>query len=675
MKLNTKILLFIVSFILPICLNARDNGDGTYSNPMIHADYPDCEIIRVGDDYYYLSSSFHFVPSNPIMHSKDLVNWKCISHTIPNYKMGGEGYDLTKSASKYGAGSWAPTLRYHKGMFYSACFVWDRERFPKTEGFFLVSRAKDIKGPWQTNVITDEKLYDPGLFFDDDGKVYVFHGQNKLFVTELDANLTKVISSPKQIVDGDGMFEGTHAYKINGMYYLYCTRWGTIVALRSKNILGPYEFKQILISDLNFPNSTLHQGGLVQTQTGQWWTVVFQDRGKHGRLPFLLPVTWKDGWPIVKEVYTHEKPDTGKNIKAKFSDWRSDDFSKPQMSPQWQWNHHPDDKSWSLTENKGYLRLYTSTRPVSYLRQAKNTIAQQVLGPDSGAIVKMDVSNIKNGDFAGIGLLSSDPISIAVSKENDKNKIVLVKEAAKGWVPDVKEILASVETTKNTIWLKAEISYLEYAISFYFSFDGKNFKQLGTKQGISYNFFADWLAPRYCIYNYATQDLGGFVDVDYFKYILPERKNNFYKFGDTIDTQWCDKTSATLHAFEWVKEFNGLPNYLAKYPEAGTIGGGKFHEPTSWAVALSGREAGTWCSFYRIEFSKENPTVELFAKGRGKISIHKGDKNAPVIAEVKIDSEDFKKVEVPTKNISKGVHKLTIVLEDKGLVLKSLTLK
>ena len=657
-------------------LFARDNGDGTYSNPMIHADYPDSDVLRVGSDYYYLSSSFHLVPSNPVMHSADLVNWECIGHTIPDYDFGDNRYKM-QGGSRYGAGSWAPTLRHKDGVFYSACFVWDRENYPETEGYFLVSRAKNPSQKWQTNIIKDEKLYDPALFFDDDGKVYVVHGQHKLYVSELDKNLTKVIGKAKLIFDGDGMLEGSHVYKINGMYYIYATRWGTQVCLRSKNIYGPYEFKQLLVSDINFPNSNLHQGGLVQTQTGQWWSIIFQDRGKLGRLPFLLPVKWEDGWPCPQSVLTYEKPDVGKKSRHSFKDWRSDDFNSSELGRQWQWNHSPDNSAWSLSERKGFLRLRTVSPNITYLRDAKNTLTQQVLGPDSGFSAKFDVSNMKDGDFAGLGFFSSDPVTIAVIDKGGKKHLALVEEAASAWVPDSKKEAACVELKKDEVWLKVKQNYLEYSAEFFYSLDGKNFTRLGGKAGVSYNFFADWLAPRYCIYNYATKEIGGFVDVDEVRYIYPARKDNFYKFQDVADLQFCDKTSEILHVFEWI-DFAGLENVYSKYPDAGPVCGGKFHKPVSWANALVANNRDVWGQFSRIEFAKPQPVIEIFAKGKGVVHIKKGGEDGEILASIEVDGDNFAAYCAKSLPAGVGVFKITAVLVPQSgskLLLKSIRLK
>ena len=305
-----------VSLVLALCmslaaiLRGADNGDGTYTNPILFADYPDSEIIRVGDDFYYQSSSFHLVPGNPIMHSKDLVNWEPAGFSIPDYRILEDArYDLDgQHGDAYGIGSWAPSLRYHDGMFYSVCYVWDNRPENKTgvDGVFLVSRAKSVAGPWKMNAIR-AKMYDPGLFFDDDGRVYVFHGQNELKVTELDAGLTKVVTPEKTIIRGT-ICEGSHVYKVDGKYYIYNPGGGKQHCFRSDSIYGPYEHKVVCDSQLTYEGSGLHQGGLVQLKNGDWWAIIFQDYGKHGRIPFLLPVEWKDGWPETKPVLTYKKP-------------------------------------------------------------------------------------------------------------------------------------------------------------------------------------------------------------------------------------------------------------------------------------------------------------------------------------------------------------------------------
>lgn len=649
---------------------ARDNGDGTYSNPMIHADYPDSEVIRVGRDYFYQSSGFHWIPGNPVLKSQDLVNWKPAGFTVPNYKWD-KRYELDGGDGRYGAGSWAPTLRYHDGMFYSGVFVWTEGH---AKGTFVVSRSKSIEGPWKINLI-EEKLYDPGLFFDDDGRVYVFHGQNDIFVTELDKDLRKVITPAKKIYSARGYFEGTHAYKIKGMYYLFNTGGGKQQCLRSKTIEGPYEHKTVCVADLNFPGSFLHQGGLVDTPGGEWWAIIFQDRGKHGRLPFLLPVKWEDGWPMVRPLMTCKKPNIGGPSAGIGRSWRSDDFSGPKLGLQWQWNHHPVDTAWSLTERSGFLRLHT-TRVTDVLRRAQNTLAQQMFGPDSGAVVKLDVAKMKNGDFAGLGLFSKHCTSIGVVAKDDGKHLAVITEFNVGGPRFDKQEAATAKLEGDTVWLRAEVPYLEYAVNYSYSSDGKTFTPLGEKLGTPYDFFSDWLAPRYCIYNYATKETGGHVDVDSFNYIPPKRQNNLYAFGDKIDTQFYDEIDNPQdRSFKWVED--GMPNIFLQTPPAVGVASGK-HGPLSWTAAFEANQPGRWVKFNRVDFGNNAGVISLRAQGQGKMSVHLDSEKGPVLAEGPVSSDTFTTLDLPLRTSPQGVHPIAIVFTPEGgksVVLRQLSLK
>lgn len=631
---------------------AWDNGDGTYSNPMIHADYPDCEVIRVGSDYYYESSSFHWIPGDPILHSKDLVNWKPIGFAIPNY-IWDKRYNLEGNQNRYGAGSWAPTLRYHDGTFYSACYVWTKGW---QDGRFMITRAKQIQGPWQTNLI-DQKLYDPGLFFDDDGKVYVVHGQNDIYVTELDSDLRKVITPPKLVYSGHQYYEGSHAYKINGFYYLFNTSGSKQHVLRSKSIYGPYEHKIVLDSSLNFPGSGLHQGALVDTPGGQWWAIIFQDHGKTGRVPFLLPVNWQDGWPMVQPVLTHTKPDTGAPQQPIDPGWRSDDFSTPTLGLQWQWNHQPVDSAWSLTERPGWLRLRTA-RVVDALRRAPNTLGMQVLAPDSGAVVKLDIANMKDGDIAGLSLFSKESTMIAAVGDADKRHIAVMTQFSNGQKFDCKEV-ATAPLEGKTLWLRAQVPYREYAIQYSYSTDGKTFTALGEKLGMPDDFFADWLAPRYAIFNYATKQTGGYVDVDSFDYILPKQLNNLHSFGDMIDTQFCDDFDRSgAAAFRWIED--PMPNIFIENPKIFPIATGK-HGPFSWAAAIEAKKPAAWVKFNRVDFGDHAAQVHFRGRGQGTLTMRLNDSAGAIIAEASLSIEKFATLDVPLQSPPTGVQPIVIV--------------
>ncbi len=657
-----KALLASTLALSGIALQAWDNGDGTYTNPMLDADYPDSEAIRVGNDYYYLSSSFHLTPANPIMHSKDLVNWKPVGFTIPNYKaLNDPRYDMTNGQPAYGLGSWAPSLRYHDGMFYSICYVWikpgNANNPDKLDGRLLVSRSKSIEGPWETNVI-DAHLYDPGLFFDDDGRVYVFHGQDMLYVTELDKDLTKTISEPKLIYRKRPYYEGIHAYKINGMYYLYCTGGGHQQTLRSKNILGPYEHKTVCFSDLSFPSSGLHQGALIDTPSGEWWAIIFQDRGKYGRMPMLLPVTWIDGWPITRPVMTFRKPNTGWNEPNPNADWMSDEFDSTKLGLQWQWNHHPAASGWSLTERPGFLRLRTTTK-ADALRLARNTLVQHVFGPGSGAETKLDASGLKDGDYAGLGLFSQHSTFIAVVGRDGKKFIQLVYQPNDRGRFETR-VLKEIPFEENEIRFKAEIAPLEYAVRYWYAAKEAEWIPVGDKVPIPYEFFVDWLAPRWCIFNYATKSTGGHVDFDWFHYIMPKNRTNLRKAGEILDAQFCDEwDDMNGTRFVWVDDI--YPNIVLKHKVLGVFTG-RIEEINSWTSAFRADRAGQWLRFNRIDFCEDGAMeVSIKARGHGAVEVRLDSADGRMIASGRIDSKDMQETTLRLTESVSGIRPVVFV--------------
>jgi len=627
-------------------LSGADNGDGTYTNPILFADFPDAEIIRVDNDFYYQSSSFHFTPGNPIMHSRDLVNWTPAGFSIPDYKiLEDPRYNLNGHGNAYGNGSWAPSLRYHNGMFYSVCYVWDKRPENKTgvDGVFLVSRAKNVAGPWKMNAIR-AKMYDPGLFFDDDGRVYVFHGQNELQVTELDAELTKVITPSKTIFQGRSYLEGTHAYKVNGKYYLYNTGGGKQQCLRSDTIYGPYEMKTVCDSELTYQGTQLHQGGLVQLKNGDWWAIIFQDRGKHGRIPFLLPVQWQDGWPITYPVLTCKKPDVeGNNITPAAMDWRSDDFGKKEIGLQWQWNHHPAADGWSLTEREGWLRL-KPLRKVQALREAQNVLTQRIFAPGCKAWTELDFSHMKDGDIAGLGIFAQHCTSIAAIRENGKFRLSVVQQMYQNGRYSSKE-LASVDMENNqTVFLRAEVPFLQYAVQYSFSTDGKNFHNLGNLLGMPYEFFTDWLAPRFCLFDYSQKETGGYADFNCFQMdSTGEQTGNLILAGQTAHAQFCDDyENMSKSAFTWVSDSDAPPNLYLKWPRTSRIGTG-IHDAASWAESFESRSR-RWLRFNRIQFpASQKVCISVVASGKGRIVLREKNADGKTICSIDVDSAERQK--------------------------------
>lgn len=497
-----------------------DNGNGTFTNPLMWGDWPDPDIIRVGDTFYFISTSMHYVPGCPIATSKDLVNWKMAGYAVSRYDEDPR-YDM-KGGNMYLSGSWASTLRHHNGMFYAGFCTPDMD---DKKGHFSICTATNIEGPW-TRTIFKEYLYDPGLFFDDDGKVYIAHGQQKLYITELNSDAKSVKVPQKEIYNNPKYpyLEGSHLYKINEKYYILGSTGGTKgrqVCLRSDNIYGPYESKVVINDDHTYPGNGLHQGGMVQLKNGSWWFIIMQDRGPIGRVPNLEPVKWVDGWPMIgkngKGVDTDKKP----NVDAVYPitlPATSDEFNSPKLGLQWQWNHNPDPEKWSLTEHKGYLRLIAGK--ANNLTGARNTLTERVQGPYSEGMVEMHVSGMKDGDIAGFGVFQFPYAFVSVQQKGTKREIVMVNNDT---------TITTLKFTGTTIWFKANVTHVGFKASFAYSTDGKNYHIIGNelKMGLG----LDWTANRFALFNYNTLEkgTGGYADFNWFHFAAMnnfEEKNN-----------------------------------------------------------------------------------------------------------------------------------------------------
>ncbi|WFE86055.1 glycoside hydrolase family 43 protein [Parabacteroides chongii] len=496
-----------------------DNGDGTFTNPLMWGDWPDPDIIRVDDDFYFISTSMHYVPGSPIATSKDLVNWKMVGYAVDRYDED-ERYDM-QNGQLYLNGSWANTIRYNNGKFYVGfCTPYG---LGTETGHFSICEADKPEGPWKRTIFP-EYLYDPGLFFDDNGKVYVVHGQGKLLITELNSDVRSVKGKPVEIwnkrFENSQTFgkrfgmEGAHMYKINGKYYITCPAGGTEgwqVCLRSDSIYGPYEHKIIVDDNSSYPPNGLHQGGMVQLKNGDWWFIIMQDRGPIGRVPCLMPVKWVDGWPMLgtdgKDVITYPKPNVGKTYPVMVPA-TSDEFKGKKLGLQWQWNHNPDDTKWTLTERPGYMRLKASQ--AKSLKEARNTLTQRVQGPSSEGSVLVDITGLKDGNVAGFGVFQFPYAYVAVQQEGDDRKIVMCNDG---------EIVETVDALKgNKIWIRARVMDKDFTARFYYSLDGKTYSPIGNelKMGLG----LDWTANRFALFNYSTKanGVGGYADFDWFHF-------------------------------------------------------------------------------------------------------------------------------------------------------------
>ena len=506
-----KVISILIFFLTSLNLIAQkthsDNGDGTYTNPVIAADFPDPDVILVDDTYYMVTTTMFVFPGVPILKSKDLVNWEYCSNAVPRFDFD-NCYDLD-TCNRYGHGQWATSLKYHNGKFYLLFITLN-------EGGFMCTATKG-EGPWQVTHLP-KGFYDPGLFFDDDGRIYVAQGYNKISVTEVDANLAP-IGRDSLVYSGDirrGL-EGTHVYKINGYYYLYCTyggKDGIQVALRSKNIYGPYEQKVVIRDTTAGVNFGIHQGALIKTQTGEWWTMLFVDSGPFGRFPSLQPVTWIDDWPMVgvngKAVINYKKPNVGKTYPAKTLP-TSDEFNNKSLGMQWGWNHNPDPTKWSLDQRPGYLRL-TTGKVVSGLREALNTLTQRTFTYYSDSInavgvIKIDIGKMKDGDIAGLAMFQDPYAFIAIKQMNGARYVIMVNNG---------KTIDSAAINKSTIYLRTIASNSISKASFDYSLDNKKFTPLGDQLSLKFN-LSIFTGNKFCLFNYATIETGGYVDFDWFR--------------------------------------------------------------------------------------------------------------------------------------------------------------
>lgn len=511
--MNIKIIICVI--LISFCsLSAiaqkyqSDNGNGTYTNPVIPADFPDPDVIKVNDTYYMVTTTMFVFPGVTVLKSNDLVNWEYCSNALPRFNYS-KCYNLD-SCNRYGHGQWATSLKYNNGKFYLLFITLD-------EGGFICSADK-AEGPWEIKRLP-KGFYDPGLFFDEDGRIYVGHGYGKISITELNKDFAPV-SKDSLVYTGDirGGLEGTHIYKINGYYYLYCTYGGLNgiqVALRSKNIYGPYEQKVVISDSTKGINFGIHQGALVQTNSGEWWTILFVDSGPFGRFPSLQPVTWVDGWPMVgvngKAVVTFRKPDVGKTYPIKRFP-TSDEFQTQTLGMQWGWNHNPDTLNWSLKKRKGHLRLTTS-RVVTDLTKAPNTLTQRPFAQydesiQTTAVTKMEISKMKDGDVAGLAVFQDPYAYIGVKQEKGSKYIVMVNNG--------KTINSVAVNKQSTVYLRISASNATKKAVFAYSFDNKTFHTSGEELVMRFN-LKIFTGNKFCLFNYATGQTGGYVDFDWMR--------------------------------------------------------------------------------------------------------------------------------------------------------------
>ena len=547
-----------------------DNGNGTFTNPLFYDEFSDPDILRVGDDYYLAGTTMHSVPGLVILHSKDLVNWENISYCFDRFDFPEDRFSLKNHEEIYGQGVWAPCIRHANGQFYVYTNI-------NGKGLQCYT-SKDIHGPWVHHNMKGN-IYDLGVLFDDDGKVYAIHGYGEVKCTELEPDM----SGPKEgttktiIPEGSGVGEGHHIYKIDGMYYLISTDYrpnGRTLCSRSKSIWGPYETRVITADETygyhaasltQVPRgekyrighdgtkfalgpldkdatacTNAHQGGIVQATDGSWWALFMQDFHSIGRTVCLMPMTWEDGWPMVglkgnlgRAPRTWFKPGTamgyygiGQPSEKPHAPYvRSDNFDGKTLGRVWQWNHNPDDKMWSLKGGK--LRL--TAMPAEQLMWARNTLTQRVIGPKSITTVELSVKGLKDGDVAGLGNINVPCSWVGIVK----NGKALTLRCFEQLTNDTIDTEASLPAGK--IWLRCIGDYDNDQAQYAYSTDGVTYKTIGRMMPLSYQLIT-FQGSRHALFAFNTKGVkGGSAEFDNFTVEEPmaDRSGNI-PFGKTF---------------------------------------------------------------------------------------------------------------------------------------------
>ena len=556
-----------------------DNGNGTYTNPLFYDEFSDPDILRVGDDYYLAGTTMHAVPGLVILHSKDLVNWENISYCFDRFDFDDDAFSLKNHQEIYGQGVWAPAIRYANGQFYV---------FTNINGKGLQCyTSKDIHGPWEHHNMQG-RIYDLSVLFDDDGKIYAIHGYGEVKCTELKPDMSGPIEETERTIipEGNGVGEGHHIYKINGMYYLISTDYmpnGRTLCSRSKSIWGPYETRVITADETygyhaasltQVPRGTkyrigedgtkfslgpldkdatacsnAHQGGIVQAKDGKWWALFMQDFHSIGRTVCLMPMTWEDGWPMVglegnlgRAPRTWFKPDFSRKEERGMRNEitphapydRSDDFdyspSSKTLKPIWQWNHNPDDKMWSL--KGGRLRL--QSMPAEQLMWARNTLTQRVIGPKSIATVELYIKGMKDGDVAGLGNINVPCSWIGIVKDGN-NLTLQCFEQLTNDTTVLKPQTSILKPQTSRIWLRCIGDYDNDQAQYAYSTDGVTFHTLGRMMPLSYQLIS-FQGSRHALFAFNHKGLkGGYAEFDNFEVSEPcaDRSQNI-PYGKTV---------------------------------------------------------------------------------------------------------------------------------------------
>jgi beta-xylosidase len=518
----------LASLLAPLCgYAAAEATPPTYDNPILYADYSDPDVIRFGTHYYLIASTFHFSPGIPLLESQDLVHWSIVGHALsrlgfhPSYDLPGpiDFSDATEHSQanyalgyRYASGIWAPAIRAHGGRLYIYFAT-------PTEGIFMTS-ASQAAGPWDppVKVIDQPGLEDPCPFWDEDGQAYLVHsrvGAGPLILHRMSADGKQVLDDG-QVIVADPVrlptLEGPKLYKRNGYYYIFApfggVAEGSQAVLRARTIHGPYEIRTVL-SKGSTQIQGPHQGGYVETPSGAGWFIHFNSTGAYGRIVYLEPVRWADDWPIIgappgQPVQSYAAPDVGRTFPAVHPQ-TSDEFTRPTLGPQWEWNHNPVDSHWSLTERPGFLRL--KALPATDLVGARNTLTQVLQGPTVALATKLTVAAMADGQRAGLAMFGRQPSWIGVVQSEGHRRLIYAAGGSETSGPAL-----DAESVVLRMQVAAERVQYSYSLD-----GGKTYRELGSAAPMSFSW---WKGVRPALFTFNTNPHAkrdGLADFDWLR--------------------------------------------------------------------------------------------------------------------------------------------------------------
>ena len=650
----------------------------TVNNPIMYVDSPDPSIVRVDDAYYMVTTTMHFAPGVPVFKSTDLAQWRTVGYayqTLTN----NNNMNLN-NADAYGKGSWASSIRYHKGFFYvlTPSYTTNKTHLYKT--------ADVENGPWSE--VQLPFYHDPSLFFDDDGTVWVFYGSgDQISYVQLNDDASGVKAGGKsgklggvsvnQVTGTSNYYvqqEGSHMEKVNGEYYLFTISWPagksrSEIVYRSKNLLSGFSGRYFL------SDNGVAQGGIFDTPDGKWYALLFRDSGPVGRMSHLVPMEWKDGWPVPTSgskapstIDLPESPLPGYGMVT------SDDFESDVLPLEWQWNHNPDNKNWSLTANPGFLRI-TTGRTDSRIVNAKNTLTQRSFGPKSSGRTLVDGKGMKDGDMAGLVALQDDKGFVALAKDGGSYKVVMYSGNK-----DRESLVKSENLSDSKVYLRIDFDLpIDRGTAyFYYSTDGNTWNKIGSDVKLNYDLHM-FVGVRWGLFNFATKSAGGYADFDWFK-VGTDYKDEIYlnSLQDTTPPTPYGDVAAKIPGKVEAENYDVGRSGKAYYDNDGDNQGGAYREESvdivqvddddatkGYAIGYTGE--GEWLRYtvdvaetgiYEVKVNLATPSekagVKLYIDGKAvtdEIIAKQNEEN---------DWSTYSAISAKTKEIEKGEHALKV---------------